>query len=208
MRKEKGQDIIEYALMLAMVVGIGFGIYSYGGSGIGNSISTVFNNAGNLLDKAALPVVSSSDDIIKRLRDARYKGMADLLKNTPAKGSKPVDISSDSPEGQALEQKLNIETPEGDGWFARINTEPGGVFVVSYYSAADNGGITFDQLKSDYASSPGKYGKDNSTGYYKTTIKINEGLYDGTGKELYHNVTKGHVEVGPDGGMSIYPGPK
>ena len=31
MRKEKGQDIIEYALMLAMVVGIGFGIYSYPG---------------------------------------------------------------------------------------------------------------------------------------------------------------------------------
>lgn len=33
MKKQKGQDIIEYALMLAVVVGIGFGIYSYGGQG-------------------------------------------------------------------------------------------------------------------------------------------------------------------------------
>ena len=41
MQKEKGQDIIEYALMLAVVVGIGFGIYSYGGQGIANSISSV-----------------------------------------------------------------------------------------------------------------------------------------------------------------------
>lgn len=206
MRKEKGQDIIEYALMLAMVVGISFGIYSYGGSGIGNSISTVFNNAGNLLDKAALPVVSSSDDIIKRLRDARYKGMADLLKNTPAKGSKPVDISSDSPEGQALEQKLNIQTPEGDGWYARVNTN--GFFVVSYYSAAANKGVTFDQLQSDFASHPDKYGKNSSTGYYKTTITINEGYYVQNGTVKYHGTTTAHVERGPNGSMSIYPGLK
>jgi Flp pilus assembly pilin Flp len=206
MRKEKGQDIIEYALMLAMVVGIGFGIYSYAGSGIGNSISTVFNNAGNLLEevgKEKLPVASTAEDIIKRLRDARDQGLADLLKDTPAKGSKPVDISSDSEEGQALSQKLNIQTPEGDGWFARINTN--GFFVVSYYSAADNKGVTFSKLQSDYASNPDKYGK-NSTGLYQSPIIIHEGLYDGQGKELYYNVTKGHVESGPNGSMSIYPG--
>ena len=200
MRKEKGQDIIEYALMLAMVVGIGFGIYSYAGSGIGNSISNVFNNAGNLLDKAALPVVSSSDDIIKRLGDGRYQGLADILKETP---DSVVDIASNSTEGKALAQKLNIQTPEGDGWFARINTN--GFFVVSYYSAADNKGVTFSKLQSDYASNPDKYGK-NSTGLYQSPIIIHEGLYDGQGKELYYNVTKGHVESGPNGSMSIYPG--
>ena len=79
MRKEKGQDIIEYALMLAMVVGIGFGIYSYGGQGIVNSISNVFNNAGSLLDSASLPAASSPEDIIKRLGDGRNKGLADIL---------------------------------------------------------------------------------------------------------------------------------
>lgn len=201
MRKEKGQDIIEYALMLAMVVGIGFGIYSYGGSGIGNSISTVFNNAGNLLDKVALPVVSSSDDIIKRLGDGRYKNLVDILHEDPTGSA--LDIASNSPEGQALEQKLNIQTPEGDGWYARVNTN--GFFVVSYYSAADNGGVTFDQLQSDYAAHPGKYGKD-STGQYQNTIKINEGYYYPNGTSKVYPGTSGHVEAGPDGSMSIYPG--
>lgn len=206
MRKEKGQDIIEYALMLAMVVGIGFGIYSYGGSGIGNSISNVFNNAGNLLDKAALPVVSSSDDIIKRLGDGRYHNLVDMLHRTPTGSA--LDIASNSTEGQALAQKLNIQTPEGDGWYARVNTN--GYFVVSYYSAAANNGVTFSQRQSDYAANldKDKYGKDSRTGYYKTTITINEGYYYPDGTSKFYPGTTGHIEVGPNGSMSIYPGLK
>ena len=207
MRKEKGQDIIEYALMLAMVVGIGFGIYSYGGSSIGNSISNVFNNADSLLNKAALPMASSADDIIKRLGDGRYQGLADILKETP---DSVVDIASNSTEGKALAQKLNIQTPEGDGWYARVNTN--GYFVVSYYSAADNKGVTFDQLQSDYNNTPDnnksdKYGKD-STGRYKIRIKIDEGYYYPNGTSEFYPGTAGHIEVGPNGSMSIYPGNK
>jgi len=48
-RKQKGQDLIEYALMLALVVGIGSFIYT---QGYGDNISAVFNNAGNLLEEA------------------------------------------------------------------------------------------------------------------------------------------------------------
>lgn len=48
MWKEKGQNIIEYALMLALVVGIGSFIYT---QGYGDHISAVFNNAGNLLEE-------------------------------------------------------------------------------------------------------------------------------------------------------------
>lgn len=205
MRKEKGQDIIEYALMLAVVVGIGFGIYSYGGQGIANSISNVFNNADSLLNKAALPMASSPEDIIKRLGDGRYQGLADILKETP---DSVVDIASNSAEGQALAQKLNIQTPEGDGWYARVNTN--GFFVVSYYSAAAKGndGVTFEQRQIDYDNTPNKsdkYGKD-SKGYYKTRITINEGYYDQNGIEKYNGTTTGHIEVGPNGSMSIYPG--
>lgn len=205
MRKEKGQDIIEYALMLAMVVGIGFGIYSYGGSGIGNSISTVFNNAGNLLEevgKEKLPVVSSADDIIKRLRDARDQGLADILTGNP---DSPIDIDSDSETGRQLAQTLNIQTQEGDGWFARVN--PGHSLIISYYSAADNGEVPFDQLKRDYAKHPENYPED-STGHYK--LYIDEGyFYDNGKRQIYHKV-RGHIEPSPDGsgGMSIYPGTK
>lgn len=48
MRKQKGQDLIEYALMLALVVGIGSFIYT---QGYGDNISAVFNHAGNLLEE-------------------------------------------------------------------------------------------------------------------------------------------------------------
>lgn len=199
MRKEKGQDIIEYALMLAVVVGIGFGIYSYGGQGIANSISNVFNNAGSLLDSASVPAASSPEDIIKRLEDGRQQGL-DIL---PKKPASDVDIAFDSDEGKELSRKLNIQTPEGDGWYARVNKN--GIFVVTYYSAAANR-FTFDQLKIDYANNPDKYDKDKSTGYYKTTININEGIYNQNGTELHHGATTGHVE-GLNGSMtSIYPG--
>lgn len=203
MRKEKGQDIIEYALMLAVVVGIGFGIYSYGGQGIVNSISSVFNHAGSLLDSASLPAASSPEDIIKRLGDGRYQGLADILKETP---DSVVDIASNSTEGKALAQKLNIQTPEGDGWYARVYTN--GFFVVTYYSAAANNWVTFKQLRDNYKSNPDKYAVDDSTGVYKTWITINEGYYDQNGIEKYNGTTTGHVE-GLNGSMtSIYPGTK
>lgn len=197
MRKEKGQDIIEYALMLAVVVGIGFGIYSYGGQGIANSISNVFNNAGSLLDSASVPAASSPEDIIKRLEDGRQQGL-DIL---PKKPASDVDIAFDSDEGKELSRKLNIQMKDGDGWYARIISD--GTFVVSYYSA-DLNKMTISQLQSDYASNPDKYGKD-SKGYYKTRITINEGLYNQNGTEVYHGTTTAHVE-GLNGSMSIYPG--
>lgn len=203
MKKQKGQDIIEYALMLAAVVGIGFGLYTH--VGIGDHISTVFNNAGNLLEevgKGKQTTFDSPDDVIKRLGEGRYQGLADLLKENPT--GKALDISSNSAQGQELARKLNIRTKEGDGWYARVNTN--GFFVVSCYSAADNHGVTFTQLQSDYASNPDKYGKD-STGCYQNTIKINEGYYYPNGNVKFYNNTAAHLEPSPNGsGMSIYPG--
>lgn len=205
MKKQKGQDIIEYALMLAVVVGIGFGLYTH--VGIGDHISTVFNNAGNLLEevgKGKLPGAATADDIIKRLGEGRYQGLADLLKENPT--GKALDISSNSAQGQELARKLNIQTKEGDGWYARVNTN--GYFVVSYYSAAANKGVTFSQLQSDYASNPDKYSRD-STGRYQNTITINEGYYYPNGNVKFYNNTTAHLEPSPNGsGMSIYPGRK
>lgn len=177
MKKQKGQDIIEYALMLAMVVGISFGLYAH--VGIGDHISAVFNNAGNLLEevgKGKQTTFDSPDDVIKRLGEGRYQGLADLLKENPT--GKALDISSNSAQGQELARKLNIQTKEGDGWYARVNTD--GYFVVSYYSAAANKGVIFSQLQSDYNNTPDnnksdKYGKD-STGRYKIRIKSMKGI--------------------------------
>lgn len=47
---EKGQDMVEYALMLAIIVGIGWLIYNQ--AQLSTKINTVFSNAGNLMDRA------------------------------------------------------------------------------------------------------------------------------------------------------------
>ena len=116
MRQQKGPDIIEYALMLAIIVGIGGWIYNAGANGgLAGSINSVFNNASALLDEASkekLPAASTAKDIIERLRQGRYDGLADVLQGKP---SSTLVISSDSAAGQDLARKLNIQTKEGDG---------------------------------------------------------------------------------------------
>jgi Flp pilus assembly pilin Flp len=48
---EKGQDMVEYALMLAIIVGIGWMIYNQ--AKLDSKINNVFNNAGQLMESAA-----------------------------------------------------------------------------------------------------------------------------------------------------------
>ena len=48
---EKGQDLIEYDLLLAIVVGIGYLIYTT--SGLNDNIKTIFTNASNVTSSAA-----------------------------------------------------------------------------------------------------------------------------------------------------------
>ena len=202
MRQQKGQDIIEYALMLAIIVGIGGWIYNAGANGgLAGSINSVFNNASALLDEASkekLPAASTAKDIIERLRQGRYDGLTDVLQGKP---SSTLVISSDSAAGQDLARKLNIQTKEGDGWFARVQTD--GTTVFSYYSAAANNGVTFSQLAADYNSNPTKYyeaSKGNNA-----TVRITEGLFNsqgksavGSGKTVFENV-KGFVGPSPSG---------
>lgn len=48
---EKGQDMVEYALMLAIIVGIGWLIYNQ--TQLSDKINNVFTNAGSLMENAA-----------------------------------------------------------------------------------------------------------------------------------------------------------
>lgn len=50
-QREKGQDLIEYALLLALLVAVGVLIYSQ--SGLKDSLQTIFRNSGNLMESAA-----------------------------------------------------------------------------------------------------------------------------------------------------------
>lgn len=87
MRKQKGQDLIEYALMLALVVGIGSFIYT---QGYGDNISAVFNNAGNLLEevnKTQEEAKKEAEKAAAREADRNYaEHLGDLLKKAVSNG--------------------------------------------------------------------------------------------------------------------------
>lgn len=199
MWKQKGQGIVEYALILAFIVGIGGVLFANGN--LADSIRSVFSNVNIQLSAATTP-----QEIIERLRQGRYEGLADELKKTP---SKTLEITSDSAEGEKLAKELNIQAKPGDAWFVRIfNT---GHTVLTYYSADANGGKTYDTLKKDYATNPSIYYMP--TEGKPVTVKIDEGNYDGHGNKVaesgpyYHNVP-GHVGPSPSGtGISINPTP-
>lgn len=86
MWKEKGQNIIEYALMLALVVGIGSFIYT---QGYGDNISAVFNHAGSLLEQVNKSQEEAKEETEKaaaREADRNYADhLGDLLKNAVSK---------------------------------------------------------------------------------------------------------------------------
>lgn len=70
---QKGQDLVEYALMLAIIIGIGWGIYSQ--TGVADSIKNVFGNASSLMETAKKQGVNLNwDEIFQCLRKVQSNG--------------------------------------------------------------------------------------------------------------------------------------
>lgn len=59
---QKGQDLIEYALLLAIVVGIGYLIYTT--SGLYDNIQSIFSNAENVTATAAAVAKSAAAAVV------------------------------------------------------------------------------------------------------------------------------------------------
>lgn len=58
-KRAKGQNMVEYALMLAIVVGIGWGIYDQ--AGLASSVKAIFGDAGHLISTASKGEKSAFD---------------------------------------------------------------------------------------------------------------------------------------------------
>lgn len=76
---QKGQDLVEYALMLAIIIGIGWGIYSQ--TGVADSIKNVFGNASSLMETAKKNTGTLDiDAVIDRIKE-RQTHYLDNLNN-------------------------------------------------------------------------------------------------------------------------------
>lgn len=79
-KNQKGQDLVEYALMLAIIIGIGWGIYSQ--TGVADSIKNVFGNASSLMETAKKNTGTfDMEAVLKRLDDMQKEYHDDNLNN-------------------------------------------------------------------------------------------------------------------------------
>lgn len=69
---QKGQDLVEYALMLAIIIGIGWGIYSQ--TGVADSIKKVFGNASSLMETAKKNTGTFDMEAVLKRLDEIQKG--------------------------------------------------------------------------------------------------------------------------------------
>lgn len=77
-KNQKGQDLVEYALMLAIIIGIGWGIYSQ--TGVADSIKNVFGNASSLMETAKKNTGTfDMEAVLKRLDDMQKEYHDDNL---------------------------------------------------------------------------------------------------------------------------------
>lgn len=75
-KSQKGQDLVEYALMLAIIIGIGWGIYSQ--TGVADSIKNVFGNASSLMETAKKNTGTFNiDPVLKHFDEMQKKYYSD-----------------------------------------------------------------------------------------------------------------------------------
>lgn len=120
MKKQKGQDFVEYALMLALVVGIGGFIYT---QGYGANISGVFNNAGNLLEQVDKSQEEAKKEAARNADRSYADYLGELLKKAVANGT--------------------IKLSNGSSVYLLVQNEPNSKYSRTHMNAAKTGGTVW-----------------------------------------------------------------
>ena len=201
---EKGQDIIEYALLLAIITSLGFFIYSQ--HFMISSIQTVFNQTESLMETGA------------RRSSPNYKPFLDSISSAIRNGVLKLDtnehILSGTAEGDALAKSLGIPCGEGDAWsIGRDVTSGGDYYVLVMYSAAANHNYPISKRKTDWEF----YGPGNSKVARRGSMPIvpvtKYSFQSSTGKEddayansgyVYGRGTEARVAKGPEGRNTVF----
>lgn len=157
--RQKGNNFVEYALMLAMVVGIGWGLLGSYGDGIPG----IFGSAAELLQAGGKSDEDGKPNTEQKVYDRHMKWLQDTLKDTEAgfqsfagymggtngnyfnqrKGPefKTKDGQIDSDSLSPFVNKIDSRALENDSW-AMVGYKENGrlYYAVAIYSPDKNGG--------------------------------------------------------------------
>ena len=210
---QKGQDLVEYALMLAIIIGIGWGIYSQ--TGVADSIKNVFGNASSLMETAKKNTGTfDMEAVLKRLAEIQ-KGYLGNGYNIDYKRGvfsslwiKTDDAADDKVKSLASELGATMWT-----YYNGLNTG-------SNKLGPDGGGLywttekDFDSAKLTYdANDKGRgwsketvlsYRYDTNTGKY-SVIENRAWLYQlgADGQKTHNGLAQQPVEYGKPAGTTL-----
>lgn len=171
---QKGQDLVEYALMLAIIIGIGWGIYSQ--TGVADSIKNVFGNASSLMETAKKQGVNLNwDEIVQCLRKVQSNGN---YNENPQSGMNYT-------RGMIQSGWLTAEDKK-DSTIGKLASELGAT-MWTYYNGLN--------------TAPNKLGP-NGGGLYWTTEDLSSGLTP-EGKTGYSKETVLSYRYDPSTGYSV-----
>ena len=166
---QKGQDLVEYALMLAIVVGIGWGIYDQ--VGLSGSIKGVFSDAGSLLEDASKAEKAAFD----------IKPSIDKLKslyNKYNRGDGNMNAGDQNTKRGILMDFWLDDTDKKDADIAKLTSELGAKQWTYYHGegpkypnsiSSDSVGLywsTENLSKASLTESPDNYSKESVLSYY------------------------------------------
>lgn len=168
-KRAKGQNMVEYALMLAIVVGIGWGIYDQ--AGLAGSIKGVFTDAESLLEHASKGEKAAFD-----IRPSIDK-LKELISNYNH-GNVPMSAGDQNTNRGILMDFWLDDTDKKDADIAKLTSELGATQWTYYHGegpkypnsiSSDSVGLywsTEDLSKASLTESPDNYSKESVLSYY------------------------------------------
>lgn len=170
-KRAKGQNMVEYALMLAIVVGIGWGIYDQ--AGLAGSIKGVFSDAGSLLEDAS-KAEKAAFDIKPSI--AKLKSLCSSNYNL---GNGNMNAGDHNTNRGILMDTWLDDTDRNDTDIAKLTSELGAMQWTYYHGEGpkyQNGSISSDSVglywstedlsNASLTESPDNYSKESVLSYY------------------------------------------
>ena len=183
---QKGQDLVEYAMMLAIIIGIGWGIYSQ--TGVADSIKNVFGNASSLMETAKKntgtfnidPVLKHFDEMQKKYHSDNWFDYKRGLFSSV--WLNPEDAADDQVKSLASELEATMWTYY-NGQMDRLESG------VLYWTTENLDSVNLDR-------------HDNAQGKNWSEQTVLSYRYDRNDKQNPYSVIKNHVwldQPGADG---------